>query len=340
MISYREDAEKTTAYKKEYADGIIKLIENRQKEAEKARCAYAKDIFKNTEKYRAAFKEMLGWPLVGHKDDSRPAASFEKLADEENCEIYRVRLAVIDELTLTGLFFRQKGDEKRPLIIAQHGGLGTPELISGVYGDTGNYTRFPERILKRNVHVFCPQLLLWADAYNVPFSRGDIDNRLKRVGSSIAALEVYALTRVLDYFEEEIYVSVFGMAGLSYGGFYTQYAMAADTRILAGISCSYFLKRDKAPWGDWTWKNSAYLFDDAEIACLVYPRNLSLLMGKSDELFDWHDSADSFERVKQLADGVGTDWIGLELFEGVHEYPENDDAIERMLACLRARVNA
>jgi len=196
------------------------------------------------------------------------------------------------------------------------------------------------RVRQQGVHVFAPQLLLWHDDYRVAYDRQSVDARLKRVGSSITAIEVYGISRILDYFEAQSCVSTFGMVGLSYGGFYTLYTSAVDTRIQSAISCAFFNNGDANERSDWTWFRSAQMFDDAEIACLVYPRNLSLLMGKSDELFDWHDSADSFERVKQLADGVGTDWIGLELFEGVHEYPENDDAIERMLACLRARVNA
>lgn len=110
---------------------------------------------------------------------------------------------------MTGLFFKVDGEEKKPLVIAQHGGQGTPELISGVYGKTDIYNDMLQRIRENGVHVFAPQLLLWSDDYNVEFDRKAIDARLKRVGSSITAVEIYRIIRILDYFEAQKYVSAF-----------------------------------------------------------------------------------------------------------------------------------
>ena len=63
---YREEKEQSKIYKKEYVDGIERVIEKRQKDMEKLRAEYVKDICEDREKYRTAFKEMLGWPLVNH----------------------------------------------------------------------------------------------------------------------------------------------------------------------------------------------------------------------------------------------------------------------------------
>ena len=139
----------------------------------------------------------------------------------------------------TGLFF-QKDEKKRPLVIVQHGGLGTPEFISNFYDDTANYNHMLERVVQYDVHAFAPQLLIWSqEEYQLPFNRQEIDARLKRVGSSVTAVEVYGIMRILDWFEAQDYVKNFGMVGLSYGGFYTLTTTALEPRIQSAVSCSY-----------------------------------------------------------------------------------------------------
>ena len=179
---------------------------------------------------------MLGWPLVGFSTKKLSNVKSELLSEEDGYEIYRMQFEILEGVNLTGLFFKQSVYEKKPLVIVQHGGHGTPEQLSGMYGNTANYNDMLKRVRRYGVHVFAPQLLLWRDEYNVPFDRRAIDGRLKRVGSSITAIEVFGIMRILDYFEYQEYVSCFGMVGLSYGGFYPLYTAAVDTRIKSAIS--------------------------------------------------------------------------------------------------------
>ncbi len=332
-MNYKEEMDVAAESKKEYVQGLDKLIEERQKAAEIVRTEYLKDIFTNPEKYREDFKRMLGWPLVDYTADCPPKATMEKLSEEEGYTIYRVKFEILDGLFMTGLFFKVEGD-KKPLVIVQHGGTGTPEKISGVLGDTSNYNDMLQRVIKHGVHAFAPQLLLWADAYNVPYNRNAVDVRLKRLGSSVSAVEIFGITRILDYFEAQDYVSCFGMVGLSYGGFYTLFTTALDTRIKSAISCSFFNKRDEICWSDWTWFNSGNMFDDAEVAALVYPRRLCIQMGNQDELFNYRYSEESFERIKEICREVGTDWVELIVFDGTHEFCKDDQPIERLIADL------
>lgn len=328
---YREETQKTESYKKAYISGIEAVIDQKQKEAELLRTDYFKDVFSDQDKYRRELKQMLGWPLVDCADQGIPSAAFEKLSDEGDYTVFRVRFEILNGLTLTGLFFKMHGDEKKPLVIVQHGGGGTPEKISGIYDGTANYNDMLMRVAKHDVHVFAPQLLLWGEQYGIPFDRKDIDARLKRVGSSITAIELYGISKIIDYFEGESYVSGFGMVGLSYGGFYTLFAAAIDTRIKSAISCSFFNKRDKCGWSDWVWSDSAKRFDDAEVACLVYPRRLCIEMGDKDELFDSRYSEESFERIKDYCKNVGSDWVELVVFDGTHEFCKDDAPIERLI---------
>ena len=332
-MNYREDLTQASATKQAYVNGIDCLINNLQIKAENKRREYIKDIFETPEKYREDFKRMLGWPLVDYKVEGLPEAEIEKLSEEDGYTIYRITFEVLESLKLTGLFFKSNGG-KKPLVVIQHGGLGTPEKLSGIYGDTSNYNDILKRTIKHGVHAFAPQLLLWSDAYEVPYNRNAADIRLKRLGSSIAAVELFAITRVIDYFESQDYVSSFGMMGVSYGGFYTLFTAALDTRIKSAISCSFFNKRDEICWTDWTWFNSGNTFDDAEVAALVYPRKLCIQLGKDDELFNYKYGEESFNRLKEICSNVGTEWVEFIVFNGAHEFCKQDEPIERLISDL------
>ena len=95
--------------------------------------------------------------------------------------------------------------------------------------------------------------------------------------------------------------------------------------------------RDQITWSDWTWQSSAQKFDDAEIACLIYPRKLCIGMGSADELFDCQYSVKSFERLKALCKDVGVDWVKMLVFEGGHEFLKDDEPIKELLRDLSAR---
>lgn len=334
-MNFREDRDRSHSHKQAYLDGIERLIAQRQQRAEGLRGEYSRRIFDEPERYRAEFRKMLGWPLTGCEPAPPPAATVELLSQEAEYSIWRMTFEVIEGMHMSGLLFRMHGDAPRPMVIVQHGGGGTPEFMSGLYGDTVNYNHMLDHVIRRGVHAFAPQLLLWSADYGVPYDRRAIDARLKRLGSSITALEVYGITRIIDYFQAQDFVTAFGMVGLSYGGFYTLYTAAADTRIRSAISCSFFSRRDAYPWSDWTWQRSAEMFDDAEIACLVHPRRLCLEMGNRDELFAAEHSEISFARVKEMCRDVGTDWVELIVFDGLHEFLTDPAPMERLIRDLR-----
>ena len=328
---FQEDKETSKKYKQLYLDGLEKLINRRENEYEKERSKYIKDIFKNPKKYREDFKKMLGYPLVGYEKCGLPKVKSEKLSDEKDYSISRMSFEILDGVWISGLLFK-RDDKKRPMVLVQHGGLGTPELISGFYGnDTTNYNHMLERVIQYDVNAFAPQLLIWdGAAYELNFNRQEIDARLKRVGSSITAVEVFALTRIIDWFEAQSYVKNFGMVGLSYGGFYTLFTTAVDTRIKSAISCSYFNDRTKIGWTDWTWENAAEKFFDAETACLIYPRRLCIEVSDNDELFIFDDAKNEWNRLKKLCSEVGCDWVDFISFEGIHEFCKFDEPIKRL----------
>jgi dienelactone hydrolase len=106
------------------------------------------------------------------------------------------------------------------------------------------------RVFNQGVNVLVPQLFMW-DAPKIEEEREDfmevrreMDHSLKQLGGSITALEIYELMCCLDYFEKQPYCDGrFAITGLSYGGFYSLYLAAADTRIRAALACSHFNNR-------------------------------------------------------------------------------------------------
>lgn len=321
-----EEREMSKKYKQEYLDGLEALISRREQAYEKKRDSYIRDIFKNPEFYRDELKSMFGYPLTEKKPQTLPKVKTEPVSDG----VVRMSFEILEDVWMTGLFF-QKDEKKRPLVIVQHGGLGTPEFISNFYDDTANYNHMLERVVQYDVHAFAPQLLIWSqEEYQLPFNRQEIDARLKRVGSSVTAVEVYGIMRILDWFEAQDYVKNFGMVGLSYGGFYTLTTTALEPRIQSAVSCSYFNDRTTIGWTDWTWENAAEKFFDAEIACLAYPRRLCIEVGNKDELFNIESAKKEWERLKKLCAPVGTDWVDFIEFDGDHEFCKSDEPIKRL----------
>ncbi|MBO5408549.1 MAG: hypothetical protein J6A61_04005 [Clostridia bacterium] len=318
-MKYQETKEISKKYKQQYVNGLEHLLARREADCETVRETYRKDIFTNPKKYREDFQKMLGWPLVGYTPEQLSEPKSEKLSDENGYSVYRMQFEILKGVFLTGLFFQVDG-KKNPLVIFQHGGAGTPEFAAGVYGSSEYYYDVIQNLTGQGAHVFAPQLLLWDETYGVEYDRKAMDAHLKRVGSSITAIEIHGIQTVLDYFEKKDSVSNFGMVGLSYGGFYTLYTAALDTRIKSAVSCAFFNQRSKYPFSDWTWFESAKLLDDAEIACLIYPRKLCVELGNRDDLFSFDSGVAELQRLKTLCCDVGCDWLEFLEFDGIHEF--------------------
>lgn len=342
-MRFREDPHKSQALKAAYLSELNTLIDRREDELAAARHAYCRDILTNTEAHRKAYLDMLGWPLNASLPRPTPKAEIvEELGDEGDYTLLRMRIEVMEGLWLTGLYYRLNTEETRPLVIAQHGGAGTPELISGFYfdGSPVNYHNMVTGLMPHRVHIFAPALLLWDPSfYGQPYDRIGLDAKLKRVGGSITALEVYAITRALDYFEATLEPLSFGMVGLSYGGMYTLFTAAAEPRIRSAISSSFFSDRRYYPWADWSYKDAAARYDDPEIACLCYPRRICIEMGDHDELFAIEHTRTAAEAVQAYASDAGIDpdtWFDCRIFDGVHEYGRMEEPVARLIRDLES----
>ena len=335
MMTYREQRKTGNPFRQEYLDSINRLLEKKLSEASEKRREFDKELLANPESARKQFAELLGWPLTEKRMGVPNVEMFHVVTDGE-IDLYRVQVEVFEDFKYYGLLFKKNDGKRRPLVISQHGGVGTPEICSTLFeGETSyNYNDMTQRILKHDVNVFAPQMLLWSiEEYGIEYSREYTDAILKTLGGSITALEIYCLQRSLDYFETQDYVDKdrMGMIGLSYGGMYTLYTTAIETRIKAAVSSSFFCDRaNDRERQDWKYKGMANNFFDAEVALLARPRKLYLAMGKDDPLFDSSKSVQEFEHIKSVCPDW-QEWTDLQIFDGVHEFCPDDGFINRFM---------
>lgn len=335
-MKYQEPYKAGNKYRQEYLDSVLRMIDKRKAEAQKNRDEFDKKLVKDPEGFRQKYKEMLGWPLCDMAKNGVPNVREELVTSEDGIDVIKMQIEVMPDFWYYGILFKRKDGKKRPFIISQHGGVGSPEVCSSLLpGGSYNYNEMTQRILKYDVNVFAPQMLLWSqEEYGIDYSRTEIDNILKQAGGSITALEIYSLTRTLDYFEVQPFVDAeqIGMVGMSYGGMYTLYTTAAEPRIKAALSSSFFADRfldNTRP--DWVYFDAGNTFFDAEIAMLIHPRKIYLAMGKSDPLFDYNGSIREYERIKKAFPDY-ENWTELELFEGVHEFCPSDRLLEKLMS--------
>lgn len=318
---------------------VLALLRREQNRADRRRRRYFRpDVTspaayeRSVVKYRQALRAMLGWPLVEQNVPARtPRVWARPVGNDSLGRITRLWIETLPGLRTYGLYFRPPGTGRFPLVIAQHGGWGTPELCSGFFG-SANYNDMTRRVLRRGVAVFAPQLLLWnPETFGPPYDKDAIDRRLKQVGGSLAALELHRLARCLDYFttRRDIDANRIGMIGLSYGGFYTLFAAALDTRIRVAVSSCFFNNRKVYDFPDWSWFGSANRFLDTEVGALVCPRPLCIEVGAKDDLFSVRLARPEAQRLAGIyrALGLAKEFLYRE-HGGGHELDRADDGID------------
>lgn len=269
---------------------------------------------------------MLGWPL---NEPPQPILSVKEIPvfKDDKVVITRVLLEIFKNFRFYGIMYTHRGENPLPAAVSQHGGDGTPELCSSFF-NSSNYNDMTLRLFHQGINVFAPQTLLWCkERYGPDIHRGEHDNTLKQLGGSIAALEIYCIQRVLDYLESrEDCNGTLGMSGLSYGGFYTLYAAACDTRIKAALACSHFNDRVRYDWSDKVWNNAANTFLDAEVGALVCPRSLRIEVGSYDEIFSPETAKAEYLRLRKYYTEA-SDNLQFNIFKGGHEFCPEDSGV-------------
>lgn len=342
MILYDEPCEKSEKYRENYYNSINKYISNVINDAQEYRENIMESIkLEDISKLRKEYIKKLGDPLPAYSF-SVPKVSKEFVAKDDLCSIYRLTFHLEIGIEFYGILCMPNNVKKPPLSIMQHGGGGTPELCMDFHG-RNNYDNITKILLEKGIAVFSPQLLLWCFSdnavtgpnYKLEYDRRTLDMVLKQHGHSIVSLEIYCIRKAIDYLStlEEVDTEKLGMMGVSYGGLYTLYTMAADERIQIGYSCAAFNNRVSAKrLTDYLFPYVGNSFFDAEICTLCIPRKVLIDVGKEDSVFDYTSAVEEAERLKKYAKRLGCeDCISFNLWEGGHRIDLNGENLSQFI---------
>ncbi len=333
---YTEPLSASEPVRRAYADSIQAAISLLRETARLERLATVTPaaMAADREAYREQLASLLGVTRCQAVFGSEPPSADEReIGRDPLCTVRRIALQLAPGVDFSGLFLIPHVHEGRmPLAVMTHGGGGSPELCCDLLG-SNNYGGVARKLLARGYAVFAPRLLLWnlspklcesnIPMYETRYDRKARDNDFKQVGSSLVGFEIYGIMRALDYLlaKEDIDRNRCGMLGLSYGGFYTLYTMACDTRIKAGWSAAFFNDRIRYNWQDFVWSGSASGFLDPEVVGLCAPRRLILDIGKADTVFDYASAVPLFERTKAFYEEAGaSSRLTVHLWEGEHRF--------------------
>lgn len=280
----------------------------------------------STRKLREMFARSIGYPPPGRPDDTAP--EFNRIGEDGIGTYYRAKIPVLPGVHAVGIYIVPKGLKGRaPLVVSMHGGGGSPEVA--LFRGGANYHDMVRGGVKRGYVVWAPTHLFRAEGYPQDI-RGQIDDRMRLVGTSLTAVEIAKITRSLDVIlkRSEVDPKRVGMVGLSYGGYYTLVTAALEPRIKASVSSCYFAVQEgryaadelSVP-SDFRFMDRMSVLRDPEIVALICPRPLEIQAGS-------RDNASHREPGKQLAPraedyyrklGKGQNFRFL-VFEGGHEF--------------------
>lgn len=327
-----------------YKNGIDAYIDRLNRESNDKRTTFMdpENFKENIEQYRQKYIDMLG--INNIDQENLPEPSLTQIAKDDDAVIYRVNVYITKEIPMYGLLFVPESVKKAPLVIAQHGGGGTPELCSDMNGKN-KYNHIVRRLLKKGVIVFAPQLLLWnchealetQPLHPIKHDRRNSDAHLKRFGISITALEIKGIMNSITFLSglEFVDENRIAMTGLSYGGYFTLYTMAADVRIKAGFSNACFNDRNKYPWSDWCYNNSANTFHDAEVAALCAPRKLYVAVGDEDPVFSYETAVPEAKRAEKYFEALSCpENFIFNVWNGGHTISSTDEGFDFMLSAF------
>lgn len=277
-------------------------------------------------KLRQALRDSLGYPPPGKPGPEPP--EFHRVGEDSIAVYYRTRFSVLPGVHVVGLYLVPKNRKAPlPLVIAMHGGGGSPEVAT--FHGGANYHDMVRGAAREGYAVWAPQHLYVAEGYPADF-RQRLDSRARSQGTTITAIEIAKITRGLDVVlkRPEVDRKRVAMIGLSYGGFYTLYTTALEPRIKVAVSSCFFSDRaalldrtEPTGWNDWRFTNGLSLFSDSAVVSLICPRPLEVQVGAKDDLFPIADARGEAPKAASPYRLLNIpDWFRFVDFDGGHEW--------------------
>ncbi len=132
---YEEPPEAADGLRSAYVQGIEAFIagENRRHRASREAFAQPEAVAAEREKFRQCYRNMLGLDKLPARQCGEPVCTY--VGEDELCAIYRLVVYPVEQIPFYALLmFPHSGSEPMPMVIAQHGGGGTPELCANMNG--------------------------------------------------------------------------------------------------------------------------------------------------------------------------------------------------------------
>jgi dienelactone hydrolase len=283
----------------------------------------------SNEKYRTQFYD----DVIGRFDRKRLPlnARSRKIYDTEKWVGHEVVLDVFPNVIAYGILLLPrdlKADEKRPVVVCQHGLEGRPQDI--IQGDHRAYHDFAAKLAERGFITFSPQnLYIFTDRFRT------LQRKANPLKKTLFSVIIPQHQQIVDWLKTLSYVDKERIAfyGLSYGG---KTAMRVPPVVI-----DYCLSICSADFNEWVDKNAStrnphsYVnsgeyeifewdlgstFNYAEMAGLIAPRPFMVERGHydgvaSDETVGWE-----FAKVRFLYQGKLKlkDRCEIEWFDGPH----------------------
>jgi dienelactone hydrolase len=286
-------------------------------------CAPFKEIFR---------KEVMGrfdLPALSAKPRSR------KFTDRPKWTGYEVVLDVFPDVFAWGYLLLPKdlkSDERRPVVVCQHGLEGVPaDVITEDKNSSGfrYYKAFGARLAERGFVVFVPH-----NPYRGEDKFRVLQRKANPLGKSLFSIIIAQHDQLLNWLSELPYVDPkrIGFYGLSYGGKTAMRVPAALDRYALSICSADFNEWvRKCVSVDWPgsymftgeyempeW-NLGHTFNYAEMAALIAPRPFMVERGHDDGVAIDEWVAYEYAKVRRLYDQLGIgDRTVIEFFNGPH----------------------
>ncbi|HLJ54014.1 MAG TPA: dienelactone hydrolase family protein [Chthonomonadaceae bacterium] len=332
---YEEDVAASNPLRAEQARELDAYINAQKADSARLKALFTPDYRSpkafeaSARRLRQAFAASIGYPPPGAPDSEPP--EFKQIGDDGIGTYYRVRISVLPGVHAEGIYIVPKGLKGRaPLIVAMHGGGGSPEVA--LFHGGANYHDMVRGGAKRGYVVFAPQHLFSAPGYPADV-RNRTDDRMRLIGTSLTAVEIAKITRSLDVLlkRPEIDPKRVAMVGLSYGGYYALVTPALDTRIRCAVSSCYFgvqeYRYERNELGvpsDFRFADRFTLLRDPEIVALICPRALEIQAGSRDDAEHRDMGVQLAPKAAEYYRALGRgDDFRFVLFQGGHEF---DDA--------------
>jgi dienelactone hydrolase len=279
-----------------------------------------------------AYREIFAKEAMGSFDEplAQPNPRSRKVAETEKWTAWDVVLDVYHDLFAWGTLVLPKdlkADEKRPVVVCQHGRNGLPR--DTINASNPAYNDFAAKLAERGFITFAPHnLYRGEDRYRW------LDRKANAIGCTLFSFIIPSHRQILDWLKTQPNVDPARIAfyGLSYGG---ETAMRVPPLLedYAVTICS-------GDFNQWTRKvaatdfpngfmpsiewempywNLGNTFDYSEMAALIFPRPFMVERGHHDRVSTDAWVAHEYAKVRWLYAQFGmADRTAIEFFQGGH----------------------